>query len=288
MHGQLVVLRAALIGALLCAASPRPGFAQAELTGSWVPVQAKDVSVAPDTLPVDFVALPLTDEGRTRALSYSESQFSMLERQCEGWPQTFLLEGAPFGLKIWNERDEATGSVVAHTIGPWIDRAPMVIWMDGRKHPSPYARRTRGGFTTGQWQGTVLVARTTHLKSGYHRRMGAPVSDEAAMTTYFFRNGDLLTVMTVVEDPLYLAEPYVMSATYQQSPNELEPSAPCMPVWEGFSPGANVPHYLPEENPFVDEVTKKYGIPREAVLGFPETIYPEYRQKMIAPARRSP
>ena len=32
----------------------------------------------------------------------------------------------------------------------------------------------------------------------------------------------------------------------------------------------------------MDELTQKYGIPREAVLGFPETLYPEYRQKMKA------
>jgi hypothetical protein len=43
---------------------------------------------------------------------------------------------------------------------------------------------------------------------------------------------------------------------------------------------AGVPHYLPEENPSVGEVTKKFGVPREAVLGFTETLYPEYRKKM--------
>ena len=43
-----------------------------------------------------------------------------------------------------------------------------------------------------------------------------------------------------------------------------------------------VPHYLwgqkPEE--FMNEMTRKYGVPREAVLGYPETLYPEYRAKI--------
>jgi hypothetical protein len=30
----------------------------------------------------------------------------------------------------------------------------------------------------------------------------------------------------------------------------------------------------------------KYGIPREAVLGYPETPYPEYQQKMMAASGR--
>jgi hypothetical protein len=41
-----------------------------------------------------------------------------------------------------------------------------------------------------------------------------------------------------------------------------------------------VPHYLPEKNPFVDEMTVKYQVPRQAALGFPETLYPEYRKKL--------
>jgi hypothetical protein len=41
---------------------------------------------------------------------------------------------------------------------------------------------------------------------------------------------------------------------------------------------------LPEKNPFVDEMTKKYGVPRDAAIGKPETLYPEYRKKIPPPA----
>ena len=36
----------------------------------------------------------------------------------------------------------------------------------------------------------------------------------------------------------------------------------------------------------MNELTKKYGIPQEAVLGYPETLYPEYHQKMMAASSR--
>ena len=60
------------------------------------------------------------------------------------------------------------------------------------------------------------------------------------------------------------------------------PPYPCQP--EEYQPGEKyrVPHYLPEKNPFVDELTKLFHLPREAVLGEPETLYPEYRKKIKA------
>jgi hypothetical protein len=39
----------------------------------------------------------------------------------------------------------------------------------------------------------VLVVRTTHLKAGWIRRNGLPLSDRATMTERFFRHDDLLT-----------------------------------------------------------------------------------------------
>ena len=83
--------------------------------------------------------MPLNDEGRTRALSYNESQLAMIERQCEGWPPFYFVQG-PFGLKIWSDTDPVKGTTISWTIGAWEDRAPMTIWMDGRPHPSEVRR----------------------------------------------------------------------------------------------------------------------------------------------------
>ena len=48
---------------------------------------------------------------------------------------------------------------------------------------------------------------------------------------------------------------------------------------------ALVPHYLPGKNLFLNEVTQRYNIPLEAVLGGPETMYQEYRKKLKAQIR---
>lgn len=253
--------------------------AQFEITGSWAARNHEFLSG--DGLPVDFTGIPLNDEGRVRALSYSESQLSMIERQCQGWPAFYLVQG-PFGLKIWSDSDPIKGTVISYTLGAWEDRAPMTIWMDGRLHPSQYAEHTRAGFTTGKWEGNTLVAYTSHMKAGFLRKTGAPSSDEATMTTRFYRHGDILTVLAIIEDPIYLAEPWILSRSFQLSETPLSPTGPpCVTTYEA-SVGETAPHYDPDKNPFVDEMTKKYGVPRDAAVGKPQTLYPEYRKKIAA------
>lgn len=273
MRSTLTILFPAVLLSLFMNASAA---AQAEITGSWA---ARNHEVlAGDGLPVDFTGIPLNEEGRTRALSYSESQLSMIERQCQGWPAFYFVQG-PFGLKIWSETDPLKGSVISYTVGGWEDRAPFTIWMDGRPHPSSNAEHTRSGFTTGKWEGTTLVAYTTHMKAGFLRKTGAPSSDEATLTTRFYRHGDIMTVLAVVEDPIYLAEPWILSRSFQLSAAPLSPiGPPCITTYEATARDT-APHYLPEKNPFIDEMTMKYGVPRDAAIGKPETLYPEYLKK---------
>ena len=266
-----------LAAAILCLFVCRTASAQMEITGSWA---ARNHEVlAGDGLPVDFTGIPLNEEGRIRALGYSESQLAMEERQCQGWPAFYMVQG-PFGLKIWSETDPLKGNVISYTIGAWEDRTPITIWMDGRPHPSKYAQHTRAGFTTGVWEGNTLVTYTTHLNAGFLRKTGAANSDEATMTMRFYRHGDILTVLAIIEDPVYLAEPWILSRSFQQSATPLSSiGPPCITTFEGNT-GQTAPHYLPEKNPFVDEMTTKYGVPRDAAIGTPETLYPEYRKKI--------
>src|SRR5262245_59453422 len=262
---------------LLSMLTSRTAFAQVELAGSWAARNHEFLSG--DGLPVDYTGIPLNDEGRTKALSYSESQLAMVERQCQGWPAFYLVQG-PFGLNISSETDPVKGTVISWTIGAWEDRAPLVIWMDGRPQPSKYAEHTRSGFTTGHWEGNTLVSYTTHMKAGFLRKTGPPSSDEATLTMRFHRHGDLLIVLAIIEDPIYLAEPWILSKSFQLSATPISPiGPPCVTTYEGGS-GESVPHYLPENNPFVDEMTTRYKVPRDAALGVPETLYPEYRKKM--------
>jgi hypothetical protein len=204
----------------------------------------------------------------------------MIERQCGLWPPHYLVLG-PFGMKIWNDTDPVTGETVAWTVGAWEDRAPLVVWMDGRPHPSQNAPHEQTGFTTGHWEGDTLVAYTTHIKAGAIRRNGAPNSDTATISWHFIRNDDLLTVLTFIDDPVYLTESEVITKTFQLGGAPVRPiGPPCVPAFAGTA--GDVPHYLPGTNPSVDELTGLYHIPREAVLGGAETMYPEYRRTLEA------
>lgn len=257
-----------------------PAAAQVDLSGSWASKNHEDAlerGAGPN--PGDFTGIPFNDAGRAKALSYSQSEISMPERICAFYSQWHLMVGT-FGVKMWNETDPLTGKTIAWVVGAWEDRAEMKIWMDGRPHPSKNAPHSQEGFTTGTWDNNVLTAYTTHMLTGYLRRNGVMTSTEATMTTHFIKHGDMLTVTSQLDDPIYLTEPYYISRTFVTAPNLMNSGGPpCIPGDEGV-PERSVPHYLPGKNPLLDEMTNLYHIPREAALGGAETAYPAYRDKI--------
>jgi hypothetical protein len=272
-----LVIRRAVVPLLFAVLAAGEASAQFDFVGSWAPVGTEDVQN--DSLPVDYLGLALTDEARARALSYDESQKSMMERQCAGWGAAYLVLG-PFGLRVTSQTDPVNNRIVSYTIGAWEDWSEMVIWMDGRPQPSEHALHTFAGFTTGHWEGGALAARTTHVKAGFIRKTGVPLTDEATIDWRFFRHGDILTVLMVATDPVYLVEPEIVSKSFRISRTPLDYRSECVPAYEGHEPGDSVPHFSPDQNPFAEEFMKLYHLPREAVLGYRETLYPEYRKKI--------
>jgi hypothetical protein len=75
--------------------------------------------------------------------------------------------------------------------------------------------RARGPVTTGQ-----LVVTTNRLKPGYLRKNGVPYSSNAVITEYYVRLVDegqeYLAVTTMVDDPQYLALPYIKTYQYKK------------------------------------------------------------------------
>jgi hypothetical protein len=64
---------------------------------------------------------------------------------------------------------------------------------------------------------------TTNLRAGYLRRNGVPYSEDTTVTEYFDRiqdeGTDWLTVLTIVEDPQYLNQPFVTSTHFKREPD---------------------------------------------------------------------
>jgi hypothetical protein len=258
-----------------------PASAQVDLTGTWQRAASNDNGASQE--PVDLLGMPLSADGRAKALSYDIAALSATERQCQMYPPIYAIVG-PFPLQISMVPDPVTQKLLAWKIAGWGDRDETVIWMDGRPHPSKYAPHSHGGFTTGVWEGDTLTAVTTHFKLGDIKRHRGFSSDRATLTYRFSRRGELMTVTGILEDPVYLAEPYVLTEIYRLTTGTNSfPLTACEPIEELPSLHENpalVPHYLPGKHPAMEEMTKRYNIPLEAVVGGPETMYPEYRKRL--------
>jgi hypothetical protein len=174
-----------------------PAAAQIELSGAYSSRMYEDyIERGPGEFMGNFTGMPLSDDGRAKALLYTSNQPSTMAQSAG------VFQYRPRGIQMIKELDASKTEVVAWIISGDNLRGEIRIWMDGRPHPSPNAQHTEGGFTTGKWEGDTLTAHTTHLKAAWIRRgVGIPGSDETTITTHITRHDDLLTIMTIQEDP---------------------------------------------------------------------------------------
>jgi hypothetical protein len=259
-----------------------PLFAQLDPTGEWAPRFHED---QPERIPGpeigDYLGLPVNDAARLRADTWDASLLTLPEHQCKPHPSDYAWRG-PANLRISKEIDRDTQALVAyHTHISW-EAPERTIWMDGRPHPPDYAAHTWQGFSTGKFDGDMLTITTTHLKAGWIRRNGVPRSDRATVTEHILRHGDYLTVVVIVNDPVYLTEPFVRTTDFEYDPRQQIAPYPCEAVVEVIRPKGTVPSHLPGENKFLNEFPERFGLPGAATRGGAETMYPEYRRKMAA------
>jgi hypothetical protein len=260
-----------------------PAVAQVELTGSYTAVMHEDyIERGPGSFMGDFSGMPLSDEGRAKALLYTSNLPSIYERQCLA-QSAGIFQYRPVAIRLWKEFND-DGAITAWVIGGDNLRNDIRIWMDGRPHPSPNAPHREGGFVTAHWEGDTLVARMTHLKTAWIRRgVGIPASDHTTIELYLTRRDDLLTITTIQEDPYYLTEPHVVSRIFQWNPRSPDVARPtCNTANEipALEDTGEVPHYYPGRNPEEDYMVRTFNMPKEAAMGYAETLYPEYRQKL--------
>ena len=125
----------------------------------------------------------------------------------------------------------------------------------------------------------MLTVTTTHLKAGWIRRNGIPRSDRGTLTEHFFRHGDYLTIVSVIDDPVYLTEPFIRTSNWVLDLSQQIAPYPCEAVEEISRPKGAVPHHLPGTNPFLTEFDTQFHIPDGASRGGAQTMYPEYIQR---------
>lgn len=258
-----------------------PAFAQMDFAGEWAPQFHED---QPERLGGpnvgDYAGLPINDAARFMADSWKATILDVPEHQCKPHPADYAPRG-PANLRIWKEVDTPTQQLIAlHTHISW--QAPeRTIWMDGRPHPDEFAAHTWQGFSTGTWEGPILKVVTTHLKKGWIRRNGVPRSDMAELTEFFYRHDDFLTWTVIINDPLYLTEPMIRTSDFRVAPAQNIDPYPCQIISEVDEPHGWVPHWLPGENPSLEDFGKEQKVPAEAMRGGAATTLPEFRKKML-------
>ena len=267
------------VAVLLVAASVAPAVAQTDFSGEWAPRFWED---QPERVPGpelgDYLGIPINDAARLRAAAWEASIQTLPEWQCRPHSADYIWRG-PSNLKITKEVDPVSREIVAFH-AEWLRSVDRPVYLDDRPHPSPNAPHTWAGFSTAKWEGDMLTIVTTHLKEGYLRRNGLPRSDKATLTEHWIRNGDFLTVMTMITDPVYLTETFVRTTDYELNVNQQIPPYPCGVVQEIDRAKGEVPHYLPGTNPYLTEFATKHNIPVDATRGGAETMYPEFRAKL--------
>jgi glyoxylase-like metal-dependent hydrolase (beta-lactamase superfamily II) len=230
----------------------------------------------------DYLGIPFNDAGRMRADTSAESIWGTPEYQCRPHSAPHQWRGLG-GARILKEQDPLTREVRAYHV-QFMRSLDRPIFMDGRPHPPAWAPHTWTGFSTGEWVGNTLKVRTTHLKDGYLKRGGPQTSDLYTMTEYLTRHDEILTITTVVDDPVYLDEPYVQSTTYVYDPTasvQMETCNASAFAENGGTDRHHVPHFLPGQNrAWTEWLKNEPWVPEQAVRGGVTTLYPEYRRTL--------
>ena len=281
MAQRLLLLAVLILAAVPAVAQPARAQRPPDIAGEWNLTNHEEDTTAQPPLG-DYLGIPFNAAGRQRADTTAESIWGTPEYQCRPHSAPHQWRGLG-GARILKEQDPLTREVKAYHI-QFMRSLDWPVFMDGRPHPPAWAPHTWTGFSTGEWLGNTLKITTTHLKDGYLKRGGPQTSDMYTMTDYLTRHGEILTIVTVVDDPIYQDEPYVESTTYTidlTSNVAMETCNGSSFAENGGTDRHHVPHFLPGQNTALTEWLKKDDwIPVEPTRGGAKTIYPEYRSTL--------
>jgi hypothetical protein len=210
----------------------------------------------------DFESLPLTPEAERVANNWDLNKDNQANLQCKAFgiagivrqpgrlhitwqdDNTLKMEfdaGTQTRLLNFDKAKEHSGEKtwqgfsIAEWEGPALGRgAPR--GNAAPRDPGGGGQGLRGGPAppSSVFEGGSLKVVTTNFREGYLRKNGVPYSENASITEYIHRlpqhpNGDnWLLVITVVQDPKYLREPFYTSTQFKLEPDgsKFKPS-PC-------------------------------------------------------------
>ena len=275
------------IGLALTLAVASPVHAQRDISGNWTALYHED---QPHRIPGpdlgDYTGIPLNDAGRLKADSWDASILTLREHQAKPHPSTYSLRG-PANIRITRLFDPVTQQTIGYELFGTFGQATRQIWLDGRSHPPTHAAHTWAGFSTARWDGDALEVTTSHLKAGWLQRNGVAHSDRATMTERFIRHGNHLMVVTMVDDPIYLEEPFIRTTNWILNPDQEVRRTQFDVVDEvAVRRRGEVPHYLPGSPDATRKLTEfaaKYKLPADGARGVAATLYPGAVRPLSSP-----
>ncbi len=215
---------------------PRPPrqAAPIDLTGDWVAVVTEDWRWRMMTpLKGDAASVPTNAAARTVIDAWDPAEDEAAGLQCKSYGAPAIMR-VPGRLRIqWLddttlqiETDAGQQTRVFHFSG----QAPADTEPSWQGYSSARWESAEGptflsfgfGGQVGD-QSRTLEVTTTHLREGYLRKNGIPYSDQTVVQEYFDRFDEptgeqWFMVTTVVEDPQYLAIPFVTTSHFKKIP----------------------------------------------------------------------
>jgi hypothetical protein len=199
-------------------------------TGYWVSLVSDEWRYRMLTPPkgnVDYV--PVTPEARRVANEWDPAKDEAAGEQCRGYGAGGIMR-LPVRLHItWaDERtlridiDAGTQTRLLHFGGEAPSSAePTWQGFSAAEWAIPGAGRGRGPQPPPMFGQLKVV--TTHLRPGYLRKNGVPYGANAVLTEYFQHLNDdgteYLAVTSLLEDPQYLAQPWVRTSQFRKQPD---------------------------------------------------------------------
>ena len=188
--------------------------APVDLTGYWVALVTEDWRFRMITPGKgDYRGVPMTDLARKVANEWDPAADEAAGNQCKAYGAAAIMR-APARFRItW--QDDNTMRIES-------DYGMQTRLFHFASRPPSAGERTWQGYSNAQWQkpGSLKVT-TTNMRAGYLRKNGVPYSENAVVTEYFDLapapgGGQILLVTTIVDDPQYLQQPFIVSSQFKK------------------------------------------------------------------------
>ena len=209
-----------------------------DLTGYWVAVVNEDWRYRMVTPPKgDYRGVPISKAALQIVNAWDPAADEAAGEQCKSYGAAAVMR-LPARLHItWQDDNTLRVDIDAGTqtrLFRFASGAPASgkpTWQGDST-----AQWERGGGRGGAPTSGSLTVTTRNMRAGYLRKNGVPYSANANLTEYFdvspSPGGQLLVVTTVVDDPQYLTQPFIVSSHFKKEADgsKWDPT-PCSARW---------------------------------------------------------